>query len=368
MKALTPPMGFNTWNRYLDSNHLPVWESITHKSVVELAKAMVDSGLKDAGYEYFVMDDGFQGYSRDSKGRVQGHARRFRPGIEELVGEVKALGLKMGIYAVPGRFTCGQQYQDYHGLDLGSLGFEEIDAQAYAEWGIDYLKYDWCRAHINDGLHAPTAFRKMADALEKYAPNIVYSISEYGLFESHKWAPEFTNLWRTTDDLVATWDSLVSTIDQQIGLEGYSRPGHWNDPDMLQIGNGQLTFSENRAHMIMWAVLNAPLMAGNDLVTMSEEVRGILTHSGLIAVNQDWGGRQGKLVSTVGALQVWEKPMSDGSTALAFLNRGDSSVSVVPNRFSETAIKMVDVWSGDSAGAGDTLEVEPHGASLVLLS
>jgi len=368
MKAQTPPMGFNTWNRFLDANNAPDWEAITHKSVVDLAKAMVDSGLKDAGYEYFVMDDGFQGYSRDSKGRVQGHARRFRPGVEELVAEVKSLGLKMGIYAVPGRFTCGQQYQDYHGLDLGSLGYEEIDAQAFADWGIDYLKYDWCRAHINDGLDAPAAFRKMADALAKYAPDVVYSISEYGLFESHKWAPEFTNLWRTTDDLFASWDSLVNTIDQQIGLESYSSPGRWNDPDMLQIGNGTLTFSENRAHMIIWAILNAPLMAGNDLVNMTDEVRGILTHKGLIAVNQDWGGRQGKLIAADGGLQVWEKPMSDGTTALAFLNRGERAVSVKASVYAEAATKLKDVWSGDGASASDVLEVEPHGALLVIVS
>lgn len=366
MKAQKPPMGFNTWNRFLDVRDFPQVEQITHDSVVALAKAMVDSGMKDAGYEYFVMDDGFQGYTRDHRGRLQGHARRFRPGIPALIEEVKSLGLKMGIYSVPGRFTCFEQYQDYHGLGNGSLDREEIDAISFAEWGIDFLKYDWCRAHINDGLDAPTAFRKMADALAKHAPDIVFSISEYGLFKSHEWAPEFTNMWRTTDDLFANWKSILGTIDQQIGLESYSGPGRWNDPDMLQIGNHALTDSENRAHMIMWAILNAPLMAGNDLVTMTDNVRDILCHRGLIAVNQDWGGRQGKLIRADGELQVWEKPMSDGSTALAYLNRGEVAIKVRATDDAPAATSVRDVWSSDSAGAAEVVEVEPHGAILLI--
>jgi len=366
MKALTPPMGFNTWNRYLDVRQFPDIEAITEKSVLDLARAMVDSGMADAGYEYFVIDDGYQGYSRDYAGRLQGHARRFRNGIPQLVEGIKDLGLKVGIYSVPGRYTCLEQYFDYHGNGTGSHGFEEVDAQAFAEWGIDYLKYDWCRAHINDGLNAPEAFQKMADALEKYAPNIVYSISEYGLFKSHEWAPKFANLWRTTDDLAPTWSSILGTIDQQIGLESYSGPGHWNDPDMLQIGNHGLSHSENKAHMIIWAVLNAPLMAGNDLVNMSDQVREVLCHRGLIAVNQDWGGRQGKLIRSEGQLQVWQKPMSDGSTALAYLNRGESVLKVRATDDAVSCSSFTDVWSGDSADAGSAVEVEPRGAVLLL--
>jgi len=251
-------MGFNTWNRYLDSRQFPDIEAITEESVLGLARAMVESGMADVGYEYFVIDDGYQGYSRDLSGRLQGHARRFRSGIPDLVQAIQALGLKVGIYSVPGRHTCLEQYFDYHSLGGGSLGFEDVDAQAFAEWGIEYLKYDWCRAHINDGLIAPVAFQKMADALARHAPNIVYSISEYGLFKSHEWAPAFANLWRTTDDLAPTWPSILATIDQQIGLERYSSPGHWNDPDMLQIGNHGLSYSETRAHMIMWQYSTRP--------------------------------------------------------------------------------------------------------------
>lgn len=366
MKAQTPPMGFNTWNRFLDDRGLPQAEEITHESVVALAKAMVDSGMKDAGYEYFVLDDGFQAYSRDHRGRIQGHPRRFRQGMPALIDEVKALGLKMGMYTVPGRFTCFEQYQDYHGNGLGSLDLEEIDAIAFAEWGVDFLKYDWCRAHFNDGLTAPEAFRKMANYLDQHAPNMIYSISEYGLFQSHLWAPEFANMWRTTDDLFANWKSILGTIDQQIGLEPYSKPGHWNDPDMLQIGNHGLTDSENRAHMIIWAILNAPLMAGNDLVNMSDSVREVLCHRGLISVNQDWGGRQGKLIRQSGDLQVWEKPMSDGSTAYAYLNRGELPLKIKLADDCEDATSVQDVWSSDWTDANANIEIEPHGAVLLL--
>jgi alpha-galactosidase len=361
-------MGFNTWNRFLDSRGFPRIEELTEDSVLELARAQVDSGMLAAGYEYFVLDDGYQAFSRDSQGRLQGHPRRFRSGIAALVKEVKALGLKMGMYAVPGRYTCLDQYFDYHGFGNGSLGFEEIDAITFAEWGVDYLKYDWCRAHLNDGLEAPTSFEKMANALNEHAPHIVYSISEYGLFKPHTWAPEFANLWRTTDDLFASWKSILATIDLQIGLDSYSRPGAWNDPDMLQIGNHGLTFSENRAHMIMWAVLNAPLMAGNDLASMTDEVRTILCHKGLIAVNQDWGGRQGKLSRFEGDLQVWTKPMSDGSIAIAYLNRGDQILHVQVSDDEPNASLITDVWSGAGISAASRIEVEPHGAVLVLSS
>ena len=164
----------------------------------------------------------------------------------------------------------------------------------------------------------------MSDALKSSGRDIVFSISEYGLFKSHDWAPEFANLWRTTDDLIASFDSILRTLDLQENLYPYSKPGAWNDPDMLQVGNGSLTLSENRTHMYLWAVLNAPLMAGNDLIRMSDEVRDLLIHPGIIAIDQDWGGHQGRLVYSVGEAQVWSKPMSDGSKASVLLSRGET--------------------------------------------
>ena len=371
MLAEKPPMGFNTWNRFLNpkTDRVDI-NTVTEKSVLELAKAMVDSGMLAAGYEYFVMDDCYQHMRRDHRGRLQSHPVRFPSGIKGLGDALHDLGLKFGLYSVPGSLTCAQQYDDYHGDDLGSLNRERIDAEAFVEWGVDYLKYDWCRAHLNDGLAAEPTFARMADELKAAGGNIVYSISEYGLLQSHLWAPKFTNLWRTTDDLFANWNSIVRTIDQQIELYPYSRPGAWNDPDMLQVGNGNLTDAENRAHMFVWAVLNAPLMAGNDIVRMSDTTRELLTHSGVIAINQDWGGQQGRLVWSDEAsnAQVWSKPMSAGGQAAVLLNRGEAATKIsLPTALGDLE-RAKDVWSNDTLDARSTIELAPHSAELLLVS
>ena len=364
-KALTPPTGWNSWNKFLDKNNMANWSATTEKALLAQAKALVDSGLAAAGYDTVVLDDGYQAFRRDHRGRIQAHPARFRNGIEYLSDEIHKLGLKFGIYLVPGSLTCGQQYMDYHAENIGSLNHEEIDAQTLADWKVDFLKYDWCRAHVNDGLIAEPTFKKMADALEKYAPNIIYSISEYGLFQSHLWAPQFANMWRTTDDLLAEWGSLKKTIELQIGLEKYSSPGHWNDPDMLQIGNGSLTDIENRTHMIIWSILNAPLFAGNDLECMADETQKILTHNGLIAINQDWGGQQGRLVYREAGIQVWHKPNSDSTHAFAIMNESDSLQKYSINKIEHEAKSWVDVWS-DSSFTDSYLELEPHGAIMLI--
>jgi hypothetical protein len=271
---------------------------------------------------------------------------------------------------VPGTLTCAQQYDDYQGDDLGSLNREQIDAESFVQWGVDYLKYDWCRAHLNDGLLAEPTFARMAEELKKAGANIVYSISEYGLFESHLWAPKFANMWRTTDDLFANWGSILRTIDQQVELYQYSRPGAWNDPDMLQVGNGKLTDSENRAHMFVWAVLNAPLMAGNDLTTMTDATRELLTHPGVIAIDQDWGGQQGRLVWTSkdGQQQAWAKPMSTGGQAVAILNRGESAASIELVEALGDLNRAKDVWSNDAIDVAEAIPLAPHSAELLLVS
>ncbi len=364
--ALRPPMGWNSWNYGLNERNRADFNRLTEQTVLAQANAMVDSGMLAAGYEYLVLDDGFQNGRRDHLGRLQGHALRFREGIPALIEEVKSLGLKFGIYSVPGSLTCAQQYDDYIADGLGSLGFETIDANAFAEWGVDYLKYDWCRAHLNDGLEPQEAFKKMSDALKSSGRDIVFSISEYGLFKSHDWAPEFANLWRTTDDLIASFDSILRTLDLQENLYPYSKPGAWNDPDMLQVGNGSLTLSENRAHMYLWAVLNAPLMAGNDLTRMSDEVRDLLIHPGIIAIDQDWGGQQGRLVYSVGEAQVWSKPMADGSKANVLLSRGVTQETFKLAELFTDVSSVTDVWSGDSIDINSVLEIPPHDALLLL--
>jgi alpha-galactosidase len=360
-------MGWNSWNYGLDNNDFPDFNKLTSQTILEQAQALVDRGLLAAGYEYLVLDDGYQNARRTHEGRLQGHARRFRNGISDLAQEVKSLGFKFGIYSVPGTLTCAQQYQDYVADGIGSFGFEQIDADAFAEWGVEYLKYDWCRAHLNDGLEAQAAFRKMAQALKSTGKEIVFSISEYGLFQSHLWAPEFCNMWRTTDDLFARWDSILHTLDLQKNLAGYSRPGAWNDPDMLQVGNGNLTDGENRAHFFLWAVLNAPLMAGNDVLRMSEKTREILTHPGVIAINQDWGGRQGELTFSHNEAQIWSKPMSSGGSANVLLARSESpEVFNLAELFPE-AIQITDVWSSDAIDVSEMVTVKGHDALLILV-
>lgn len=369
--AATPPMGWNSWNAGLDETDYPNFKLLTEKTVLDQARAMVDSGMLAAGYEYFVLDDGFQNARRDHRGRLQGHALRFRSGLPALAAEVRSLGLKFGIYSVPGTLTCAQQYNDYVADGLGSLGYESIDAEAFAEWGVEYLKYDWCRAHLNDGLLAKETFKKMADALRATGSPIVYSISEYGLFDPHLWAPEFCQMWRTTDDLFARWDSILRTLDLQERVVPYSGPGHWNDPDMLQVGNHNLSMGENRAHFYLWAVLNAPLMAGTNLLRMSDEVRELLTNRNVIAIDQDWSGEQGKRIWRDGDRDIWGKRMSDGPLAIVLLNRGEQVVrfelteSVVGRGF-ESAI---DVPSGAvrDLSLGSIVEVPPRDALLLRL-
>jgi hypothetical protein len=316
-------MGWNSWNCFLDASHRARIPELTADAVLACARALIDSGMHEAGYEYVVLDDCWQAPRRTPDGRLAAEPERFPDGIAAVAAEIHALGLKFGLYSVPGSLTCAQQWDAYGGEPLGSLGREELDMSTFAEWGVDLLKYDWCGADDNDGLAAVDAFGRMGRLLAAVGRPIVYSISEYGLFEPWHWAPRFAHMWRTTQDLLPTWESVLATLDRQAGLSPYSRPGAWNDPDMLQIGNGPLTDGENRAHFYLWAVLNAPLMAGNDLRRMSETTRDLLCHREVIAVNQDWGGRQGTRVGRSGAGEVWAKPMSDGGAAVVLLNRSD---------------------------------------------
>jgi alpha-galactosidase len=324
MLASRPPMGWNTWNWMQDSvTYRARVADLTQDAVLACARALVDCGMRAAGYRYVVLDDCWQAPSRAPDGTLAAHPERFPDGIAALAGEIHALGLMFGLYSVPGSLTCAQQYDDYGGDPLGSLGFEELDAHTFAAWGVDYLKYDWCRADVNDGLAAVDAFGRMRRELDRLGRPMVYAISEYGLFEPWHWAPGTAHQWRTTGDLLPTWQSILATVDLQAGLAPYARPGAWNDPDMLQVGNGSLTDGENRAHMYLWAVLNAPLMAGNDPRHIPERTRDLLCEPEIIAVNQDWGGRQGERIGPSAAGEVWAKPMSDGGAAVVLLNRSE---------------------------------------------
>lgn len=314
-RALTPPMGWNSWNTFRCYN-------LTQQVVLETADAMVSSGMRDAGYEYLVVDDCWQDLRRGADGALRAHPGRFPDGMARLGREIHARGLKFGLYLSPGRKTCAMIYDRYRGVGLGSFGHEQQDADSLADWGVDYLKYDWCRANRGGtGLDEPGAFTRMAQALERTGRPIVYSISEYGRSRPWEWAPSVAQLWRTTADIVPTWRSVLRIADRQHGLARYARPGAWNDPDMLEVGNPGLSEVESRSHLMLWAMLAAPLMAGNDLRTMPEGTRALLTHPGLLAIAQDAAGRQGQRVARQGPLEFWRRELSDGH-AVGVLNRG----------------------------------------------
>ena len=306
--ALTPPMGWNSWNKF--------GAGIDDKTVRAIADAMVSSGMKDAGYVYVNIDDTWEG-ERDAQGNLQPNAKF--PGMKALADYVHAQGLKLGIYSSPGPKTCA-------GYE-GSYRHEEQDAKTWAAWGIDYLKYDWCSAgNVYQPSEMQAAYRKMSGALNKTGRAIVFSLCQYGDGNVWEWgAAVGGNLWRTTGDIQDKWSSMAAIgFDKQAGHEKYAGPGHWNDPDMLEIGNGGMSPAEYRTHMSLWAMLAAPLLAGNDLRTMSDATRGILTNKEVVAIDQDALGRQGYRVSKEGGVEVWVKPLENGDLAVAFFNRSDT--------------------------------------------
>jgi len=318
--ARTPPMGWNSWNSF----HCDV----SAKLVDETADAMVTSGMKAAGYVYVNIDDCWLLKKRGANGELVPDPGKFPQGIAAVAAYVHRKGLKLGIYESAGTTTCAGY--------PGSIGHEKQDAAQFARWGIDYLKYDNCGDYRGETyLQRYTAMR---DALTQSGRPIVYSLCEWGNQAPWKWAQSVGNLWRTTQDITPRWQTdqpdneyprgILDIADQQAALTAASHPGAWNDPDMLEVGNGYLTDDESRAHFSLWALLNAPLIAGNDLRTMSKEVRDILTNREVIAVDQDWGGRQGYRVRDDGGTQVWVKPMSDRSVAVVLLNRGRGPVNI----------------------------------------
>ncbi len=312
--ALTPPMGWNSWNRFACN--------VNEDLVKSAADALVSSSMKDAGYQYVVIDDCWQ-LNRDAAGNIIADAKTFPSGIKALADYVHSKGLKFGIYSDAGTKTCAGR--------PGSRGHEYQDALQYAAWGVDYLKYDWCNTGTEN---AQAAYSTMRDALEAAGRPIVFSLCEWGSNKPWLWARDVGNLWRTTGDISDCWickkDQLSWTqiLDLQVGLETYASPGHWNDPDMLEVGNGGMTTAEYRSHFSLWCMLAAPLMAGNDLKNMSAEIKEILTNKEVIAIDQDPLGMEGRRVRKNGDSEVWGKQMKDGSRAVALLNRGASDADI----------------------------------------
>ncbi len=350
----TPPMGWNSWNRF----HRDITDAIVRAQ----AGAMVSSGMKAAGYVYVNIDDTWEG-ERDARGFIQSNSKF--PDMKALAGYVHSKGLKLGIYSSPGPKTCA-------GYE-GSYGHEEQDAQQYAAWEIDYLKYDWCSARkVYQPSQMQAAYLKMRKALESTGRPIVYSLCQYGMDRVWAWGANVGgNLWRTTGDINATYSSLAYIGFGQNGLERFAGPGHWNDPDMLEVGNGKLSDDENRTHMSLWAILAAPLLAGNDLTDMTAATVAILTNPELIAVDQDAGGIQGHRVSQEGPLEVWVKPLSDRSKAVGLFNRGESS-NMMSVRFRDIGARkraaVRDLWALKDLGSFEenySAEVPRHGVVMI---
>jgi alpha-galactosidase len=363
--ALTPPMGWNSWNKFACN--------VNEKVVRETADAMVSSGMRDAGYQYVVVDDCWAG-DRDSNGFIAADPQRFPSGIKALADYVHSRGLKFGIYSDAGRLTCGGR--------PGSEGHEYQDALTYARWGVDYLKYDWCSTGDRS---AKEAYAVMADALRLSGRAIVFSMCEWGTAKPWLWAKNVGNLWRTTGDI---WDSfdrndaahswahpVTNIVDLNEPLWPYAGPGHWNDADMLEVGNGGMSPAEYRSHFSLWAMMASPLIAGNDVAHMDSTTRSILLNKEVIAVDQDPLGVQGRRVSKQGYAEVWVKPLSGGWAVLLF-NRGETPETIratgeqlgldphVRGRVRDLwAHKDVGRWKGSIESM-----VEPHGVAMFRIS
>lgn len=305
--ALLPPMGWNSWNHF--QGH------IDDATVRQIADAIVRSGMRDAGYIYVNIDDTWEG-QRDAKGEI--HPNKKFPNMKALADYLHRRGLKLGIYSSPGPETCAGY--------PGSYRHEKQDAHTFAQWGVDYLKYDWCSAfRLYPDPQMRAVYQKMGDALEQTGRPMVYSLSAGGKDDIWTWGRlAGANLWRTTDDINDSYKRVSEIGFSQSPLARWAGPGGWNDPDMLEIGNGGLDFEESKTHMSLWAILAAPLLTGNDLRSMSAQTKSILLNREVIAIDQDKLGKQGKRILTMGKIEIWRRELSDRSVAIAIFNQTDS--------------------------------------------
>ncbi|MEO6028208.1 MAG: glycoside hydrolase family 27 protein, partial [Candidatus Binatia bacterium] len=354
--ARMPPMGFSTWNHFQTK--------IDDRTIRAIADALVASGMRDAGYVHVNIDDGWQG-TRDEQGTLRPN-ERF-PDMKALADYLHGRGLKLGIYTSPGPKSCA-------GFEA-SYGHEEQDARTFAAWGVDYLKYDWCSAGlIYDDAEMPAVYQKMAEALRATGRPIVYSLCQYGRADVWKWgAAAGGNLWRTTGDIADSWQIMAGIGFAQDDLAPFAGPGHWNDPDMLEVGNGRMTPAEYRTHMSLWALLAAPLIAGHDVRSAAPDTVAMLTNREVIAIDQDPLGRPGRRVVQRGSLEVWSRPLSGERSAVGFFNRGTAPARIEAT-FSELGLTQRpvarDVWaerSLDVLESSIAADVEPHGVALLLL-
>lgn len=355
--ALTPPMGWNSWNTFQTK--------ISEQLVMETADLFVSTGMKDAGYNYIVLDDGWMAMLRDSvTGNLVGDPQKFPHGIKFLSDYVHSKGIKFGLYNCAGTKTCAGY--------PGTRGYEYQDARYYASMGVDYLKFDWCNA---DGINAKEAYATMSKALRQTGRPIVFSLCEWGNNKPWLWAKNVGQLWRTTGDITnqfdgyqdhGTWkqNGVMVIVDQQDSLRKYAGPGHWNDPDMLEVGNG-MTNSEDRSHFALWCMMAAPLITGNDLRKMNDNTKMVILNKEAISIDQDAMGIQCFKSTTIDSVEIWIKPLQNNEVAYCFLNRTNSPKSINYNwidhgftdalsnmhvDFKQTVYNVYDVWQMKNKG------------------
>lgn len=369
--AVTPPLGWNSWNSF--------GCGVTEDMVRQAADAMVDSGMRDAGYEYVVVDDCWFDPQRDAQGNLRAHPTKFPGGMKALGDYIHSRGLKFGLYQVPTERTCAQRVGTFPG-STGSMGHEVQDARTFASWGVDYLKYDWCSPEGTRDEQV-ARFSLMRDALRDTGRPIVYSINPNSFHaitgSTYNWG-EVADLWRTTEDLLDIWQNgnvnsypmgVGNVVDVNAPLAAQAGPGHWNDPDMLVVGRPGLSLTESRSHFTLWALMAAPLMAGNDIRTMSADVSAVLRNQRLLAVNQDPLGAGGRRVRDDGATEVFAKPLSDGSVAVGLFNRGDGTATVSASAaqigLTGGSFTLTDLWTGATSDTSGqiTASVPAHGVT-----
>ncbi len=372
--AMTPPMGWNSWNTFATN--------IDEQLVKDIADIFVERGLADAGYKYIVLDDGWMAMKRDSLGFLVPDPEKFPNGIKAVADYVHSKGLKFGIYNCAGSKTCGGY--------PGSRGHEYQDALLYAAWGVDYLKYDWCNT---ENLNAKGAYQTMRDAIFAAGRPMVFSLCEWGDNQPWEWAEDIGHLWRTTGDIYpcfdceyshGSWSSwgVLKIVDMRKGIRGAAGPGHWNDPDMMEVGNG-MSLSEDRVHFALWAMMAAPLMMGNDLRSASEETLSILENEEVIAVDQDPLGVQGFVYKEEDGMQVWVKPLANNEWAVCFLNRNEEPYALDFNweeetikdeifnyevSFNDNVFKIRDLFAHEPVGTtANPLKTEIGGHDVLML-
>ncbi|XP_050214739.1 alpha-galactosidase-like [Mercurialis annua] len=355
----TPPMGWNSWNHFQCN--------VNEWTVKTTADALVSTGLAALGYKYVNIDDCWADQTRDLKGNLRANSSTFPSGIKALADYVHAKGLKLGIYSDAGYSTCSKKMP-------GSLGHEEQDARTFAQWGVDYLKYDNC---YHDGSKPQVRYARMSYALRKVGRPILYSLCEWGEEDPAKWAGEYGNAWRTTGDIKDSWESVVSIADQNNIWGRYAGPGKWNDPDMLEVGNGGMTIEEYRSHFSIWALMKAPLLIGCDVGSASIQTLRILGNKEVIDVNQNSLGVQGRKIRSKDGREIWSGPLSRKRTVVLLWNRSGSmapisvswrDIGVSPN----SSLMIRDLWAHSyvsmSKRYGLTAYVAPHACKMYILT